>query len=77
METKSSKSSVLLYVLVLALVLSPILSCQAASVHLGGGSPGGRKLMEPSPPVRMCPQCVCCAPAPPGYCCPCRCPGGP
>ncbi|CAF1705266.1 unnamed protein product [Brassica oleracea] len=68
METKSSKSSVLLYVLVLALVLSPILPCRG---------PGGRKLMAPSPPVRMCPQCVCCAPAPPGYCCPCRCPGGP
>ncbi|ESQ47731.1 hypothetical protein EUTSA_v10021873mg [Eutrema salsugineum] len=74
METKSSESNVLLYVLVLAVVLSPILPCQAASGHLGGG---GRKLMAPSPPIRMCPQCVCCAPAAPGYCCPCRCPGGP
>ncbi|KAL0706899.1 hypothetical protein Bca4012_073325 [Brassica carinata] len=42
METNPSKSSVLIYVLVLALVLSPILPCQPASVHLGGG---GRKLM--------------------------------
>ncbi|VVA98883.1 unnamed protein product [Arabis nemorensis] len=74
METGSSRSSILLYVLVLMLVLSPMLPCQAASVPLGGG---GRKLMAPSPPIRMCPQCVCCAPAPPGYCCPCRCPDGP
>ncbi|KAL0676625.1 hypothetical protein Bca4012_004606 [Brassica carinata] len=81
METKSSKSSVLLYVLVLALVLSPILPCQAASVHLGGKlvdlSIFPSSMLPYSPPVRMCPQCVCCAPAPPGYCCPCRCPGGP
>ncbi|XP_056866565.1 uncharacterized protein LOC108857356 [Raphanus sativus] len=74
METKPSKSSVLLYVLVLALVLSPILPCQAASVHLGGG---GRKLMAPSPPLLMCPHCACCAAAQPGFCCPCSCPGGP
>ncbi|CAH2053123.1 unnamed protein product [Thlaspi arvense] len=76
METKSSKYNVLLYVFVLVLVLSPtvLLTCQATSVHLGGG---GRKLMVPSPPIRMCPQCVCCAPAAPGYCCPCRCPNGP
>ncbi|CAF1931562.1 unnamed protein product [Brassica oleracea var. botrytis] len=74
METNPSKSSVLIYVLVLALVLSPILPCQAASVHLGGG---GRKLMAPSPPLLMCPHCECCAPAAPGFCCPCSCPGGP
>ncbi|CAN8270358.1 unnamed protein product [Cochlearia groenlandica] len=66
-------SPTLVLVLVLALVLSPTLPCQGASVKLGGVS---RKLMAPSPPVLMCPQCVCCAPAKPGYCCPCRCPGG-
>nr|XP_027121360.1 uncharacterized protein LOC113738378 [Coffea arabica] len=27
------------------------------------------------PPI-VCPACVCCAPAPPGSCCPCRCPPG-
>ncbi|KAG7578137.1 hypothetical protein ISN45_Aa03g023530 [Arabidopsis thaliana x Arabidopsis arenosa] len=74
MKTGSAKSNILLYVFVLSLVLPPILPCQAASVLLGGG---GGKLMAPSPPVRMCPQCVCCAPAPPDSCCPCRCPGGP
>ncbi|KAL1197437.1 hypothetical protein V5N11_012019 [Cardamine amara subsp. amara] len=73
MKTWSSRSCILLCVLVLALVLSPTLPCQAASLQLGGG---GRKLMVQSPPIRMCPQCVCCAPAPRGSCCPCRCPGG-
>ncbi|KFK39442.1 hypothetical protein AALP_AA3G245500 [Arabis alpina] len=72
METGASK--ILIYILVLALVFSPTLPCQAAIVPLGSG---GRKLMTPPPPIRFCPQCVCCAPAPPGSCCPCRCPSGP
>ncbi|XP_019082863.1 PREDICTED: uncharacterized protein LOC109125543 [Camelina sativa] len=74
MKAGSSRSTILLFVLVLSLVLSPILPRQATSLPLGGG---GRKLMAPSPPILMCPQCACCAPAPPGFCCPCRCPGGP
>ncbi|KFK39443.1 hypothetical protein AALP_AA3G245600 [Arabis alpina] len=74
METRSSRYNILKYILVLALVLSPALPCQATIVHLGGG---GRKLMAPSPPTPMCPQCECCAPAAPGFCCPCRCPDGP
>ncbi|KAG2271088.1 hypothetical protein Bca52824_065643 [Brassica carinata] len=68
METNPSKSSVLIYVLVLALVLSPILPCQPASVHLG---------VDDKQPLLMCPHCECCAPAAPGFCCPCSCPGGP
>ncbi|CAL9221743.1 unnamed protein product [Arabidopsis halleri] len=74
MKTVSARSNIPLYVFVLALVLSPTLLCQADGMPLGGGV---RKLMAPSPPILMCPQCECCAPAPPGFCCPCRCPDGP
>ncbi|KAG7578136.1 hypothetical protein ISN45_Aa03g023520 [Arabidopsis thaliana x Arabidopsis arenosa] len=72
MKTGSARSTILLYVLFLALVVSPTLPCQAASVPLGG-----RKLMAPPPPILMCTQCACCAPAPPGSCCRCGCSGGP
>ncbi|KAL1197438.1 hypothetical protein V5N11_012020 [Cardamine amara subsp. amara] len=74
MKTRSSRSNILLYVLVLALVCSPTLPCQATSVQLGGR---GRKMMAPSPPLIMCTQCACCAPAPPGSCCRCGCSGAP
>ncbi|XP_018489899.1 uncharacterized protein LOC108860532 [Raphanus sativus] len=83
MATERSSSVILLSVLVLALVLSPILPCQAAQAHL---DVEGRMLLllqasqvpSPSPaPIRFCPACACCAPAPPGACCPCRCTNDP
>ncbi|EFH59559.1 predicted protein [Arabidopsis lyrata subsp. lyrata] len=86
MKTVSARSNIPLYVFVLALVLSPKLLCQADGMPLGVflrqkvmflWKGGVRKLMAPSPPILMCPQCECCAPAPPGFCCPCRCPDGP
>ncbi|CAF2056787.1 hypothetical protein Bca4012_098766 [Brassica carinata] len=81
MATERSSSVILLSVLVLALVLSPILPCQAARAHL---DVEGRMLLllraqrvPPPPPIRFCPACACCAPAPPGACCPCRCTNDP
>ncbi|KAG7578134.1 hypothetical protein ISN45_Aa03g023500 [Arabidopsis thaliana x Arabidopsis arenosa] len=74
MKTGSARSNIPLYVFVLALVLSPTLPCQADGMPLGGGV---RKLMASSPPILICPECECCAPAPPGSCCPCHCPDGP
>ncbi|KAJ0250392.1 Transmembrane protein [Hirschfeldia incana] len=77
MATERSSSVILLSVLILALVLSPILPCQAARAHLDVEA---RMLLllrasgVPSPPpIRFCPACACCAPARPGACCPCRC----
>ncbi|CAA7049652.1 unnamed protein product [Microthlaspi erraticum] len=65
MANERSSSIIFLSVLVLALVLSPILPCQAARELLGGEM----RMM----PELLCPACVCCAPAPPGACCPCQC----
>ncbi|KAG7657199.1 unnamed protein product [Arabidopsis thaliana] len=61
-------SIMLISVLVLAVVLSPILPCQATRAHLDAET----RMLR-----RVCPSCVCCAPAPRGACCPCRCPKNP
>ncbi|EOA38845.1 hypothetical protein CARUB_v10011193mg [Capsella rubella] len=71
MATERSSSIILLSVLVLALVFSPTLPCQAARVHLDVEGHWLRR--PPPPPIRFCPACACCAPAPKGSCCPCRC----
>ncbi|KAG7657198.1 hypothetical protein ISN44_As01g042820 [Arabidopsis suecica] len=59
---------------VLVLVFSPTLQCQAARVHL---DVEGRMLLRAPVPIRFCPACACCAPAPKGSCCPCRCTNNP
>ncbi|KAL1210944.1 hypothetical protein V5N11_003095 [Cardamine amara subsp. amara] len=74
MDTGRSSSIILLSVLVLALVFSPILPCQAARAHL---DVEGRMLLRAPVPIRFCPACACCAPAPKGSCCPCRCANNP
>ncbi|VVB00518.1 unnamed protein product [Arabis nemorensis] len=66
MATERSSSIIFLSILVLAFVFSPTLPCQAARVH-------GRMLRREWASARVCPACVCCAPAPKGRCCPCRC----
>ncbi|KAL1210945.1 hypothetical protein V5N11_009500 [Cardamine amara subsp. amara] len=69
MATERSSSILLLSILVIVLVFSPILPCQAARAHLDAE---GRMLLR-ARSKRVCPMCVCCAPAKRGSCCPCRC----
>ncbi|CAF2097569.1 BnaA05g15130D [Brassica napus] len=82
MAAERSSSVILLSVLVLALVLSPILPCQAARAHLDVEGRmllllGAQRVPPPPPPIRFCPACACCAPASAGACCPCRCTNDP
>ncbi|CAH8255341.1 unnamed protein product [Arabidopsis lyrata] len=74
MANERSSLTLLLSVLVLSLVFSPTLPCQAARVHL---DVEGRMLLRAPVPIRFCPACACCAPAPKGSCCPCRCTNNP
>ncbi|CAH2036435.1 unnamed protein product [Thlaspi arvense] len=71
MATERSSTIIFLSVLVLVLVFSPILPCQAARVHFD--AEGRVLLKEKSTDDLYCPACVCCGPAPKGGCCPCRC----
>ncbi|PSS18031.1 GDP polyribonucleotidyltransferase [Actinidia chinensis var. chinensis] len=53
--------------LIFAIILNPVLPCKAAQV-------AHRDLLaKPPPPLLLCPDCVCCEPAPPGSCCRCGC----
>ncbi|ESQ30268.1 hypothetical protein EUTSA_v10012030mg [Eutrema salsugineum] len=70
MVTERSNSIILFSILVLVLVFSPILPCQAARVQFDAE---GRMLLKERAPGRYCPACVCCAPAPKDGCCPCIC----
>ncbi|KAJ0074848.1 hypothetical protein Patl1_33907 [Pistacia atlantica] len=66
----NNAKSFLVTLLIFAMVLSPLqLPCEAARVQ---GL--DRVLLQDGP---VCPACVCCAPAPPGGCCPCFCPDSP
>ncbi|KAJ4717994.1 Cell division cycle protein-like protein [Melia azedarach] len=63
--------SVLLTLFIFAMVLSPMLPSEAARFPANGLG-GVMLLRRPAvPPPAPCPACVCCAPAPPGRCCPC------
>ncbi|KAJ4717986.1 cryptdin protein-related [Melia azedarach] len=74
----NNSSSFLLTLFIFSVVLSPMLPCEAARFTDNGLSGVLRVLQQaPSPPIIFCPACVCCAPAPPGACCPCRCPSPP
>ncbi|ONI16014.1 hypothetical protein Pyn_09028 [Prunus yedoensis var. nudiflora] len=52
--------SALVTLFIFAMVLSPILTSEAARFTFPDTTP-------------ICPDCVCCAPPPPGYCCDCNC----
>ncbi|CAN8321508.1 unnamed protein product [Cochlearia groenlandica] len=69
MANKRSSSNIILSFLVLALVFSPIIQCQEIEMQTLEIKGGENKM-----PRRFCPACVCCAPAPKGSCCPCKCP---
>ncbi|KAJ0007913.1 hypothetical protein Pint_29546 [Pistacia integerrima] len=64
MAAGNPSSSVLVTLFIFVVVFSPMLSCEAARFTNGFHRHG-----------LYCPQCVCCAPAKPGKCCPCFCGG--
>ncbi|KAF3450661.1 hypothetical protein FNV43_RR06750 [Rhamnella rubrinervis] len=57
MAAGKSTSSILVTVLIFAMILSPMTTCEAAR--------------SPKPERPICPACVCCEPAPKGSCCRC------
>ncbi|KDP40828.1 hypothetical protein JCGZ_24827 [Jatropha curcas] len=63
MATNSVKS-VLLTLFIFAMVLSPMMPCEAARAPNHN-----RGLLQTDEP--FCPACVCCSPPPPGSCCDC------
>ncbi|OMO70930.1 hypothetical protein CCACVL1_18575 [Corchorus capsularis] len=58
----NNAGSILITIFLFALVLSPMLPCDAT-----------RPIDHPGPVVKrvICPDCVCCTPPPPGSCCKC------
>ncbi|KAJ9179276.1 hypothetical protein P3X46_011085 [Hevea brasiliensis] len=57
-----SLKSVLVALFIFAMVLSPMMPCEAARLS-------HRDLLQRGRPI--CPACVCCTPPPPGSCCRC------
>ncbi|KAJ4717987.1 Cell division cycle protein-like protein [Melia azedarach] len=72
MASKNS-SSLLLILFIFSMVLSSMLPCEAARFTNNGLSGVLRVLQQETSPPIFCPACLCCAPAPPGECCPCFC----
>ncbi|KAJ0076423.1 hypothetical protein Patl1_33933 [Pistacia atlantica] len=66
MAAGNPSSSVLVTLFIFVVVFSPMLSCEASRFTPFNGVHRDRL---------YCPQCVCCAPAKPGKCCPCFCGG--
>ncbi|OAY36564.1 hypothetical protein MANES_11G030500v8 [Manihot esculenta] len=63
MATNSLKST-MVALFIFALVLSPMVPCEAARPSHPRG------LLQTDEPI-FCPACVCCTPPPPGECCEC------
>ncbi|KAJ9190279.1 hypothetical protein P3X46_001498 [Hevea brasiliensis] len=63
MATNSLKYT-LVALFIFALVLSPMIPCEAARPNHPRG------LLQTDDPI-VCPACVCCTPPPPGECCEC------